>query len=168
MDKKSKIFFFVFFCLAFAMSVVSFYKYYIKKDFYIKAETECDPIKEKCFVYACDPSSDENCPENESERTSYYKYVEKKAFAIQSEEGSELDAEEGSALTCKPNEDCKEILCDETTLEEGIECNNPLEYKPADEEPSDKETNTDESTGNNLETETGSEAENSGNDPAAS
>jgi len=126
MDKKSKIFFIVFFSLALAAMVISFYKYFILKDYYIKAEVECNPGQEKCFMVACDPASDSECPENPDERISYYKIVEKKARDIPL---CDVDSPDCQALVCQEGEDCQEIFCDETTKTEGVECSNPETFK---------------------------------------
>lgn len=99
MDKKSKIFFWCFFSIIFIAIAISFYKYFISKDYYIKAEVECNPEKEKCFMAKSDSS----------ETINYYKIIEKKAHDI-------------PPMICQEGEDCKEIFCDKTTKPEGVEC----------------------------------------------
>lgn len=126
MDKKSKIFLLVFFGLIIAVIGISFYKYFVAKNYFIKAETACDPATEKCFAYTCDPEEDAECPEDEAERVSYYKYVEKKAFKINQCDAATQDC---NNPICEPGEDCKVILCDESTVSEGEECNDPAKYK---------------------------------------
>ena len=120
MDKKSKIFFVVFFSLVLIATGVSFYKYFILKDYYIKAEVVCDPQQARCFMVACDPAIDGECSEDPSEKISYY-IVEKKARDIPL---CEADSSDCPALACQAGEDCKEIFCDETTKPEGVECSN--------------------------------------------
>lgn len=125
MDKKSKIFFSVFFCIAFIVTAISFYKFYVLKDYYIKSEVECDPAIEKCFVYECDPDVDTECPANAAERISYYKLIEKKASALPLCDPNDVDC---PALACRDGEDCTETLCDEAIITADEQCSNPQEY----------------------------------------
>ena len=110
MDRKSKIFFVVFFTVALIAVAVSFFKFFVWRDYYIKVETGCNPSQEKCFVSTCDPASDSKCPSDEKARVRYYKLLEKKAYAIMSE------------LSCRTGEDCQEIFCDDTTKTSDQEC----------------------------------------------
>ena len=103
MDRKSKIFFVVFFTVALIAVAVSFFKFFVQKDYYIRVEVSCSPDHEKCFT-----------KENEKIGVSYYKLIEKKAYAITSE------------LSCRPGEDCQEILCDQATKTSDQECSNSL------------------------------------------
>ncbi|MCX6789747.1 MAG: hypothetical protein NTZ42_04040 [Candidatus Gribaldobacteria bacterium] len=116
MDKKSKIFFVVFFFLVLVATGLSFYKYFILKDYYIKAEAACDPQQEKCFMIESDSG----------EGTSYYKLVKKKARDIPL---CEVDSPDCPALACQVGEDCQEVFCDETTKPEGVECTNPATFQ---------------------------------------
>ncbi len=119
-DKKTKIFFIVFFAAALIATGISFYKYFILKDYYIKTQVECDPKTESCFIYECDPEEDSECPEDQNERISYYKLVEKKAYAVPICDSVSPDCQ---PFACQEGEDCKEILCnDETAKTEGAEC----------------------------------------------
>ncbi|MDQ1283956.1 MAG: hypothetical protein QG620_304 [Patescibacteria group bacterium] len=125
-DKKSRIFFAVFFGLIALTVAATFIKYFILKDYYIQAEAECDPSAERCFIYECDPEEDgEDCPEDEAERISYYKLIKKKAYAIPL---CDPAGENCPALACQAGEDCEETLCEEDNEEEGIVCNDPAEY----------------------------------------
>lgn len=135
MDKKSspeanqplaeKIFFIIFFSIAFVVISIAFYKFYILKDYYIKSEADCDPEIEKCFVYECDPAVDTECPENADERLSYYKLIEKKASALPLCDSSSPDC---PPIACQEGEDCKELLCDEAAKTQDEKCNDPEEY----------------------------------------
>lgn len=109
MDKKSKIFFIIFFFLVLLAVGASFYKYFILKDYYIKAEVECDPEQEKCFMI-----------EDET-TTSYYKIIKKKARDISL---CEADSADCPALACQAGEDCQEIFCDQATETEETPCSN--------------------------------------------
>lgn len=131
MDKKSKIFFSVFFSIAFIVMAVAFFKFYVFKDYYIKSEAECDPETENCFIYECDPAEDSECPENPDERASYYKLVEKKAYALPVCDSADLEC---SPIACQEGEDCTEILCDEASKAEDEQCNDPEEYIKNQEE----------------------------------
>lgn len=125
MDKKSKIFFSIFFSIVFIITAISFFKFYILKDYYIKLETACDPATEKCFMSECDPAVDTECPENAADRISYYKFIEKKANALPSCDPSDANC---PPLICRTGEDCAEILCDETAKTDEERCSPPAEY----------------------------------------
>lgn len=125
MDKKSKIFFSIFFFAIFVVAVIAFEKFYILKDYYIKTEVDCDPAAEKCFIYECDPTDDGECPENPTERISYYKLIEKKASAIPLCDPSDTEC---PPLACLAGEACQETLCDEATKTEDEVCSDPIEY----------------------------------------
>ncbi len=141
-DRKNKIFFAVFFGLIAVVVAVTFVKYFIMKDYYIQAETECDPSSERCFIYECDPEEDgEDCPEDEAERISYYKLIKKKAYAIPL---CDPEDENCPALVCLPGEDCEETLCEEDNEEEGIVCNDPAEYAEGDSALGDDEAEDEE------------------------
>jgi hypothetical protein len=131
MDKKSKIFFAIFFSVAFIIIAMSFFKFFVLKDYYIKSEADCDPETEKCFIYECDPTVDTECSENPDERISYYKLIEKKAYALPLCDSSSSDC---PSITCQAGEDCKEFLCDEATKTQDEQCNNPEEYLKNKEE----------------------------------
>lgn len=116
------------FLLALVGSVLAtYYRYFIKKDFYIEAETECDPRSEACFIYVCDPESEEDCPEEEAERISYYKLIKKKASAIPLCDPSDAACD---ALDCSDSRNCEVLFCDPeaSSEEEEIVCSLPDEY----------------------------------------
>lgn len=125
MDKKNKIFFVVFFGAIFLSIFGAYYKYFISQNYFIQAQTVCDPEKEACFVYVCDPEVDEDCPEADFERASYYKLIKKKAYLIPP---CDPKSEHCPPLECGAKEDCEETLCSEDLLEEGVICNDPDEY----------------------------------------
>jgi hypothetical protein len=125
MDKKTKIFFWVFSTLIAGVVVVTFCKYIILKDYYIEAEADCDPASQACFVTTCDPADDSECPADEADRTSYTKKVKKKAYLIPLCDPSDENCD---ALKCIPGEDCQETFCNEETVGEGQECNDPVKY----------------------------------------
>jgi len=107
MDKKSKNFFLIFFTAVFIVTAISFYKFYLLKDYYLKLETVCDPTKEACFIYECDPAEDSQCPENPDERVSYYKLIEKKAYALPN---CNPDDPNCPPPACRAGEDCRQSL----------------------------------------------------------
>jgi len=124
MDKNSKILFTVFFIAVFAAIGTSFYKYYILKDFYILAETACDPTQERCFERGCYSASDPGCVEG-GEFSVYCKLIKKNASAIQDCDPKDPNC---GALDCKKEEGCTEILCDEKNKGENYTCNDPKIY----------------------------------------
>ena len=125
MDRKSKIFFSIFFVAVFVVTAMAFYKFYILKDYYIKAEASCDPATEKCFIYECDPADDAECPENVEERISYYKMIEKRASALPLCDPNSSDC---PPIVCRAGEDCRETLCDGEAEAAGEQCSDPAEY----------------------------------------
>lgn len=135
MDKKSKIFFLVFFLLIAVVVIITYMKYFVAKDYYITAQADCDPAAEACFIYTCDPEVDGECPEDEAEWASYYKLVNKKANLIPLCDPNEEDC---NALDCTVGMDCQVTYCDEDTVSEEEECNDPQKYleenPPIDEE----------------------------------
>ena len=125
-SRVERIFFAVFFGLIFAVVGITYHRYLILKDYYIQVEAECDPAREKCFIYECDPSEEGGeCPEDPEEGISYYKLIKKKAFAIPDCDPASLDCPK---LFCAPEEDCEETLCEEESLEEGEKCSDPETY----------------------------------------
>lgn len=111
MDKKTKIFFVIFFTIILAVVLFSFYKFFILKNYYITSELECNPATESCFINTCDPAEDNTCVADKSKRVSYYKLIEKKAFKIPLCDPS---AESCAPLSCEGDSDCKITLCDKT------------------------------------------------------
>ena len=108
MNNKSKTFFSIFFVCIMAVFMVSFYKYYIQRDYDISAEAYCDPAKEECFVL------------DEDGQISYYKIIDKKASGI--------SLTESGGLSCNDGEDCEVTYCSEDTKVEGEECSTPEQY----------------------------------------
>jgi hypothetical protein len=137
--RANKIFFAVFFTLIAGVVIVTFTKYFIAKDYYIQAEADCDPATEACFVTTCDPADDPECPADPEEQTSYTKLVKKKANQIPDCDPADENCQ---ALECLPGGDCEVIFCDEITVGEGQECNDPEEYNL--ENPVSKEESFDE------------------------
>jgi hypothetical protein len=128
MDKKSKIFFLVFFLLIIGSVGVTYWRIMINRDYIISASQECDPATEACFVSSCDPESDEECAATpEEERTSYYKIIKKNAKNIPpcDAQKDECPAE----LTCADGEaECSFEYCDDSNVPDGEECNDPAVY----------------------------------------
>ena len=130
MDKKSKIFFLVFFLLIVGSVAVTYWRIMVKRDYIISAQTECDPAAENCFVYECDPEDPED-PEcatlPEEERVSYYKIINKNAQNIPLCDATAGECPED--LACEEGEEeCETILCDEENVPEGESCNDPAAY----------------------------------------
>jgi len=138
-DKKSKIFFLVFFLLIVGAVGATFYRIMIKKDYIVSAETDCDPYTENCFIWECDPASTvegEACVGDPETDTWYYKIIKRNAGRIPL---CDPNDENCTALVCDENEpECSETLCDETTkVEKEAECVDPVQYSaenPVEEE----------------------------------
>lgn len=125
MDKKTKIFFTLFFLLVIGAVFFSFYKYFIVRDYDVRLEADCDPAIESCFIYTCEPADDSECPENPEERVSYYKMIEKKASKIELCNPGEEGCEAGG---CTRGDDCREIFCGEISSREEDGCMYPELY----------------------------------------
>ncbi|OGI32457.1 MAG: hypothetical protein A2271_00775 [Candidatus Moranbacteria bacterium RIFOXYA12_FULL_35_19] len=140
MDKKSKIFFIVFFLLLAGSVAMTYWRIVIRKDYIIESQADCDPETEACFVWECDPESiveGEACTGDPESDIWYYKIRQRNAGKIplcdpQTDETCD-------PMTCEENEkECGEILCDEETkIEQEVECNDPEQYlleNPIEEE----------------------------------
>lgn len=147
MDKKSKIFFLVFFLFLAGSVFATYYRVVIARDYVIMGQTDCDPTTENCFIYECDPEAGE-CTGIPEEDTWYYKKVSRKAANIPLCDPNDENCE---ALVCgEGEEECEEILCSEETMAEGDICSDPETYNaenPVEEEckePSGAEAGGDE------------------------
>lgn len=139
MDKKTKLFFFIFF-LALATSIgATYYRIVVARDYVILAQADCDPTTENCFVYECDPEAEE-CSGIPEEDIWYYEKVSRKAANIPLCNPDEEDCE---ALVCpEGEEECEVAFCDEATKTDDETCSdpeiynaeNPVEDVSADEE----------------------------------
>lgn len=151
MDKKSKIFFLVFFLLIAGSVAATYYRYIVARDYIIEAEADCDPYTEACFTYVCDPEAGEECTGDPVEDTSYYKLIHRNAKNIPlcdpAEEGCE-------ALVCPPDEEgCEIVFCDPAIAEEGMVCTDPAAYAlehPIEEDGTMEEDGASEETEDNA------------------
>ncbi len=135
----------------------SFYKFYIVRDYMVYGHTECDPSESICFVYECDPETEE-CTGNEDEDTEYYALIEKNASQIPVCNPS---VEECDPLVCTSGEvGCMISFCDETlAAKEEVECSNPEDFQEEELEEEGMEEGSEEGV---VEGEEGEE----GNEPA--
>ncbi len=123
MDKRiwTTAFFVLLVALFISAVAISYYKYFMIKDFVVQAETECDPTEEKCFIWICDPTEEE-CAGDPEEDTWYYKYIMKKAYLL-----PDCDIfydEDCPSPVCNEFEDCEEIFCEDGNEDE-IKCTDP-------------------------------------------
>ncbi|MFA6047783.1 MAG: hypothetical protein WCV59_02830 [Parcubacteria group bacterium] len=142
MDNKNKIFFAVFFTLIAAVVIITFTKYFVAKDYYIEAQADCDPYTQKCFIWNCDPNSQvegEKCTGDPETDIWYYQNVKKIANEIPL---CDPNSENCNALACEAGMDCEVTYCDESTVEEGITCNDPVKY--TEENPVEEESSAEE------------------------
>lgn len=128
MDKKSKIFFLIFFLLIVGSVAVTYWRIMVKRDYIISAQVDCDPATEACFASACDPESNTECAATpEAERTTYYKLISKNAENIPPCDPYKDECPKD--LSCDPGEkDCEISLCDSSNVPDGEECNDPAKY----------------------------------------
>ena len=118
MDKKTKIFFIVFFAVVFVIISICVYKFFVLKDYYITSKLSCDPASESCFIETCDPADDDTCPTAPTERVSFYKLIKKKAYNMPLCDPNNINCQ---VLSCDNDVDCQMILCDQNTED----CSNP-------------------------------------------
>lgn len=102
--------------------VVSFLRFVVFRDYLIETQVDCDPSVESCFVWECDPLSEEDgeaCSGNPDEDTWYYKVIRKNAMNIPV---CDPNIEECEPLSCAPGEpECEYSLCEEGN-EDGVRC----------------------------------------------
>lgn len=145
MNTKIKIFWFIMGILIFVSFGLTAYRYLIKKDYIIQAQTDCDPYTEACFVWECDINSEEEgekCTGNPDEDIWYYKIIKRNASRIPLCDSADENCQ---ALICEENEaECEFILCTEENKEgmDSSECINPINYaieNPLEEECSEED-----------------------------
>ena len=138
-DKKSKIFFLVFFLLIAVAVGATYWRIMVKRDYVVSAQTDCDPYTESCFIWECDPASTvegEACTGDAEKDIWYYQLAERNAANIPL---CDPNDETCDPWTCGEGEkDCSTTFCDETTkVEQGVECSDPVTYtaeNPIEEE----------------------------------
>lgn len=125
MDKKNKILIWIFALLLLGSVTTAFLRYFIFLDYTIKAEIDCDPEVDSCYVYICNPKEEE-CTGDPEEDTWYYKVIYKKAFNFLQCDPNE---DENCVIDCYlGEEDCEIELCDATDPVNGQECMTPEKY----------------------------------------
>jgi len=140
MDKKSKIFFLVFFLLIALAVGATYYRIMLKKDYVVTAQTDCDPYTEKCFIWECDPNSTvegEKCTGDPEKDIWYYQIATRNAAKIPLCDPKD---EACDPWTCGEGEkECSTTFCDQTSkVDQGVECNDPVKY--TEENPVAEET----------------------------
>jgi len=142
-DKKSKILFIIIGLLIVGSVAVTFWRYMIRRDYIVQAQTDCDPTTENCFIWECDPASTvegEACTGDPESDIWYYKIIHRNAKNIPN---CDPNDENCTALVCDPGEkDCSEELCTDENVPEGESCSDPVQYNidnPPEEDSSDEE-----------------------------
>ena len=103
---------------------LSFFRFFILRDYPLQSQIECDPTTEACFVYHCDATVEE-CTGDPVVDTSYYKLIDRNAKNIPLCDPANEDC---VPLECQENEvGCVITLCD-ASLEDGSECSDPEAY----------------------------------------
>jgi len=119
MDKRSRIFFICFFILVATTIGVSFCKYLIFQDYYIKVKVACNPKLESCFVSGRDEGMDDYSAIDINKDFNYYKIVKRRASVVAS---CGRDTMNCLALVCQKGDDCKEITCSDGIVPDGEYC----------------------------------------------
>lgn len=140
LDKKSKILFIIIGLLIVGSVAVTFWRYMIKKNYVVQAQTDCDPTTENCFIWKCDPASTvegEKCTGDPEKDIWYYKIIRRNAKNIPL---CDPNDENCTALVCDPGEkDCSEELCTSENVKAPETCNDPVQYN-IDNPPEDTST----------------------------
>ncbi len=116
MDRNSKILFSALVVFVILSVSATFYKTVILQDFIVYTEVDCDPTIESCFMWTCDPETDEEeaCTGNLEEDTWYFKIAYRNAKNV---EHCDLNNESCLPFQCSKEEpECREVLCSEESL----------------------------------------------------
>jgi hypothetical protein len=144
----------LFFVVFFGSIFFGFLRFVVFKNYYIEAQSDCDPTVEKCFVWQCDPESTvegEACTGDPESDASYYKIIKKKANTVPACDPN--NDENCPQIICAPGEkNCTEIFCnEENKIDQEAECNDPEQYlkdnPPEEEDSVDDGDATEESDG---------------------
>lgn len=123
MDSKAKMLFVIFLLSVLSLAFFAYEKYILNKDYLISAEIPCDQLRETCFVYHCDPET-EQCSGISEEDTSYYKKIEKLASTYPS---CDTNKENCLVSDCGVGDsDCVMTPCDVNDAES--ECSSPEDF----------------------------------------
>jgi hypothetical protein len=129
LDRKSKILFVIIGILIVGSVAVTFWRYMIKRDYVVQAQTDCDPTTENCFIWKCDPASTvegETCTGDPETDIWYYKIIHRNAKNIPL---CDPNDENCAALVCDPGEkDCSEEFCTPQNVKAPETCNDPAQY----------------------------------------
>jgi hypothetical protein len=138
LDRKSKILFVIIGLLIAISIAVTFWRYIVKRDYIIQAQTDCDPTTENCFVWQCDSESTvegEACTGDPEKDIWYYKIIHRNAKNIPPCDPNDEDC---AALVCEENElECSEEFCTAENVTAPDICNDPAQYNidnPLEEE----------------------------------
>lgn len=103
--KSSKFFLLTLVFITMLSLYMSFYKFYIKEDYYVMAQVECDPSSESCFRYSW-------CEDGECEEEYPYKVIYRISSSIPACGKGLEPCEELSCDLINDNNVCVEYLCD--------------------------------------------------------
>lgn len=114
MNKDTKFFIFGIIVLMMIIGAIRYDQYVIQRNFILDVNTSCDPTTESCFVWDCDPKTDEEC-----DQTPY-----KKVEILEREAPKCLEEHECENFTCEGKDSCTVTYCSEDTIveEEGEVC----------------------------------------------
>jgi hypothetical protein len=123
---KNKLFFLITGGAILLTVLAAFTRFVIIRDFIIKAEADCDPLNEACFVYHCDPELEE-CSEDPADDTYYFKVLRRNARYLPDCDPAD---ENCPALICPAGEkDCSFVYCNEERAAfYEVECGDPETY----------------------------------------
>jgi hypothetical protein len=98
------------------VTAVSFFQFYIRKDYSFEVETSCDPTTEACFYRDCEGEGN-FCPPN---GLSYYKRYSINAGDFDSCTGGDCASVCVTGMIA-----CIQIVCDDSSSAEGSVCVEP-------------------------------------------
>lgn len=119
--------------------VIVYFRIYVRGDYMLFSEVECDPAEEACFVRECEEDCDPKSPEE------YYKTRSVSAAFVST---CNPTVEECSDQLCSEIPTCVEHLCIDESVPEGEWCNDPQVYRDSmnfsDEDPEELDGRTNE------------------------
>jgi hypothetical protein len=103
---------------------ITFYRYYVIRDFLIATEVPCDPMHENCFVRHCTVDDWDICDFIHKKYTRYYKIVTKPASNMSL---CNQNTQQCPPVSCgKSEESCEVITCTEGYNEDSCSNARPI------------------------------------------
>lgn len=129
--KRQRLVVVLFSLLIVVIFIVTWARVYVRGDYMLSSEVECDPAEESCFVRLCEEDCD---PEAMQE---FYKI---RTLAANYASTCNPTVETCPDLLCSDIPTCVEELCTEENVHEGEWCNDPESYRASLSNSNESET----------------------------